>query len=110
MNDDKLNNLYYWVRTIGAAMSAFQWQPSEPHKAELLAILKEYQGAVSQGLPIGRGLPAPLEPADNLSDYYRRELNEALIQFKVRPEDGWEVLDRLATGYINAVQQGKIKP
>ncbi len=108
MNDDKLTNLYYWVRTIGAAMNAFQWNPSEQHKAALLAILKEYQMAASQGLPISRGLPAPLEPAYSLSDYYRRELGEALIQFKVRPEDGYGMLDYLMDGYIDAVNQGKI--
>ncbi|MEI7455882.1 MAG: hypothetical protein WCK93_04095 [Nitrosomonadales bacterium] len=75
-----------------------------------MATINDYQLAASQGVSLGRAMPPPLEPADNLSDYYRRELNEALIQFKVRPEDGYGMLEQLTTQYINAVQQGRIKP
>lgn len=110
MTDDKLKNPYYWIRTLGSAMWSFQCQPTEQHRAALLATLKDYQIAASQGVSLGRAVPPPLEPAGNLSDYYRRELNEALIQFKIKPEGGIEMLDKLMTGYINAVQQGKIKP
>ncbi|HET7833201.1 MAG TPA: hypothetical protein VFK88_09580 [Gallionella sp.] len=90
-------------------MYLFQCKPSEQHRAYLTATLRDYQIAASQELSIGRAVPTPLEPAGNLSDYYRRELNEALTQFKVNPEGGFEMLDKLMTGYINAVQQGKIK-
>lgn len=110
MTDDKLKNPYHWIRMLGSAMWLFQCQPTEQHRAVLMAIIRDYQLAAAQGLPVCRSVPPPLEPAANLSDYYRRELNEALIQFKVNPEDGYEVLDKLMDGYIEAVQQGRIKP
>ncbi|ADL55807.1 hypothetical protein [Gallionella capsiferriformans] len=102
--------LYDHIRFLNSAMQTFQYQPTEQHRAALTATMKNYREAVSRGLAISRAIPPPLEPADNLSDYYRRELNEAMIQFKALPEDGWEALDRLTTGYIKAVQQGKIRP
>lgn len=76
----------------------------------LLAIIRDYQIAASQGVSLGRAVPPPLDPAYNLSDYYRRELNEAMIQFKAGPENGYEMLDSLMDGYIVAVNAGKIKP
>lgn len=110
MTDDQLKNPYHWIRILNSSMWLFQCEPTEQHRAALLAIIKDYQLAASQGVSLGRAIPPPLEPADTLSGYYRRELNEAMIQFKARPEDGGEMLDKLTTGYINAVQQGKIKP
>ena len=61
-------------------------------------------------MQISRSVPLPLDPVDSLSDYRRRELNEALIQFKTNPENGWELLDSLMDGYMDGVKAGKIKP
>ena len=102
--------LYDHIRTLNSALGLFQRQPIEPHRAALLATLEVYQQATAQGLPISRRIPPPLEPADDLSAYRRRELNEAMIQFKANPENGWALLDQLTTQYINEAQQGKIKP
>ena len=102
--------LFDHIRLLNSAMWLFQCQPTEQHRAALLTTLEEYQRATAQGLAISRRIPPPLDPADTHTEYRRRELNEAMIQFKANPENGWELLEQLTTQYINEAQQGKIKP
>lgn len=102
--------LYDHIRLLNTALWLFQRQPTEQHRAALLATLEEYQQAAAEGLPIIRRIPPPLDPADTHTEYRRRELNEAMIQFKANPEHGGGMLEQLSTQYINEAQQGKIKP
>ena len=110
MTDNPPMTLYDHIRLLNSALWLFQCQPNELHRAALLESLDEYQQVAAQGLPIIRSIPPPLDPADNLSEYRRRELNDAMIQFKANPENGGALLDQLTTQYINEAQQGKIKP
>ena len=110
MTDNPPMTLYDHIRLLNSALWLFQCEPTEQHRAALLATLDEYQQEAAQGLAISRSIPPPLAPADNLSEYRRRELNEAMIQFKANPENGWELLEELTTQYINEAQHGKIKP
>ncbi|HCI53158.1 MAG TPA: hypothetical protein DE312_07595 [Gallionella sp.] len=110
MTDNPPMTLYDHIRALNSAMQIFQYQPTEQHRAALLETLTEYQQATAQGLSLSRAIPPPLEQADTHTQYLRRELNEALIQFKANPENGGALLDQLTTQYINEAQQGKIKP
>ena len=101
--------LYDHIRLLNSALWLFQCQPTEQHRAALLATLDEYQQAAAQGLAISHSIPPPLDPADNLSEYRRRELNEAMIQFKANPERGFEMLDSLMGDYMDGVKAGKIR-
>lgn len=56
------------------------------------------------------GVTEGLEVLHILSEYRRREINEAMLQFKANPESGWELLASLMDGYMDGVKAGKIKP
>lgn len=100
----------YSMMILSNMMWLFQCQPCAETKSNLMSGLKDYQRLAANGLTIPRTQMAPTRPARTLAEHYRRDLDEALLQFKVSPESGTAALEHLTDAYIQAVQLGRIKP
>lgn len=105
-------NVLYWLGRLSGHMDQFQSSPTQANQSALLIVLSEYQKEVQQcGLQIPITIPPPIRESKTMSEWYRRQLNEALAMFKINPsDDRMNVMKDHLKGYLDAVAMGRVRP
>jgi hypothetical protein len=105
-------DISFWMSLLGELMSRFQAEPSDGHRLHLTHTLREYRSAVLQGLllPPKVSIEDPWRRAQTMSEWYRLQLDDALMMFRINPsEERMEALEQRMGDYQEAVKMGKIK-
>lgn len=104
------NSVGYWLGHMRGHLQAFKEAPSDTLKAALLVALNEYQEAVSNGLEMPKTLPPPLPTASTFSDWYYRQLDEALTMYRINPSSTrLDAMQQHLQGFQDALAMGKVK-
>ena len=105
------NSVGYWLGHMSGHLAAFKEAPSEARKDALLAALNDYRDAFNKGLKMPMTVPQPLRSAQSFSDWYHRQLDEALIMYRLDPSSTrMDAMQQHLQGFQDAVALGKVKP
>jgi hypothetical protein len=106
------NNVgYYWLVTMSRQLTEFITTPSQATKAALMAAMVDFQQAVAAGLKIQTNIPEPLRNAKTLTEWFRRNLDEALTMFRINPTDErLKAMGLHLDSYLDGFGRGRIEP
>ncbi len=104
-------NPCYWLSRLSTSLYQFQTTPSKDTKSDLLFELLQFQKQAEAGLAIPKTIPEAIRHSRTLSDWHRRQLDEAMAMFKINPsDDRMRVMKEQMDGYLDAVAMGRVKP
>lgn len=104
-------NPCYWLSRLSNSLYQFQTAPSKETKSDLLFELLQFQKQVEAGLAIPKTIPPAIRESKTLSDWHRRQLDEALAMFRINPSnDRMKTMREHMDHYLEAVAMGRVKP
>jgi len=105
------NDSYWWLIHTSRHLTEFKTSPSKVSKAAFIEALTEFQLAVAAGLKIPRNIPEPLRNAKTLTEWFRRQLDEALAVFRINPTDErLKAMGLHLDSYLDGFGRGRIAP
>lgn len=105
-------DMSFWLSCLGGLLTQFKSSPKENNQLAMTHAMHEYQAAITNGLLRPKMTTGePWRRAANLSDWYRLQLDDALICFQINPTDErFKAIEALMKEYRDAVFTGKVKP
>lgn len=108
--EDNSKNVTYWLGCLSSRLAQFEATPNITTKTALLIVMGEYQNVVTNGLDIPRTVPEPLKRARTYTEWFQRQLAEAMAMFRINPSDErMKVMAQHLSGYQDAVAMGRVK-